>query len=192
MISAPAARYTSSLKFAASPAPDCTATLKPSLTSFSTTSGTVATPFSPRRRFPWHTYDLRHGSPLLDCRSRGRGPEWRQSTFATRAAFDLNHIGQAPPAASGLSRMDLLCRVPIRAWPCLLRHLENCIEFLAYFSIQRDHRHVLRQHVVIGFPHEIRQPEVLLKTLEHPVEKIVGSLDIRTPGRRSAQRREGA
>src|SRR3954471_3925133 len=46
-ISAPAARYASSEKFAASPAPDSTATRKPSLTSFSTTSGTVATRFSP-------------------------------------------------------------------------------------------------------------------------------------------------
>src|SRR5437762_1187143 len=45
--SAPAARYVSSAKFAASPAPDCTATRKPSLISFSTTSGTVATRFSP-------------------------------------------------------------------------------------------------------------------------------------------------
>src|SRR3954469_9112629 len=46
-ISAPAARYASSEKLAASPAPDCTATRKPSLISFSTTSGTVATRFSP-------------------------------------------------------------------------------------------------------------------------------------------------
>src|SRR5919197_893555 len=47
MISAPAARYVSSAKFAASPAPDCTATRKPSFASRSTTSGTVATRFSP-------------------------------------------------------------------------------------------------------------------------------------------------
>src|SRR3954471_14364052 len=46
-ISAPAARYASSEKFAASPAPDCSATRKPSLISFWTTSGTVATRFSP-------------------------------------------------------------------------------------------------------------------------------------------------
>ena len=44
---APAARYASSGKFAASPAPDSTATANPSFTSLSTTSGTVATRFSP-------------------------------------------------------------------------------------------------------------------------------------------------
>src|SRR5688572_31613915 len=49
LISAPAARYASSEKFAASPAPDSTATRKPSLISFSTTSGTVATRFSPAK-----------------------------------------------------------------------------------------------------------------------------------------------
>ena len=45
--SAPAARYASSAKLAASPAPVSTATRNPSLTSFWTTSGTVATRFSP-------------------------------------------------------------------------------------------------------------------------------------------------
>jgi len=45
--SAPAARKTSSATFAASPAPVSTRTAKPSLISFSTTSGTVATRFSP-------------------------------------------------------------------------------------------------------------------------------------------------
>src|SRR5665647_1360161 len=44
---APAARYASSEKFEASPAPDSTETANPSLISFSTTSGTVATRFSP-------------------------------------------------------------------------------------------------------------------------------------------------
>jgi len=44
---APTARYASSLKLAESPAPDSTETVKPSLMSFSTTSGTVATRFSP-------------------------------------------------------------------------------------------------------------------------------------------------
>jgi cyclic pyranopterin phosphate synthase len=45
--SAPADRYASSLICAASPAPASTATRKPCLISFSTTSGTVATRFSP-------------------------------------------------------------------------------------------------------------------------------------------------
>ena len=45
--SAPAVRYASSLIWAASPAPASTATLNPCLISFSTTSGTVATRFSP-------------------------------------------------------------------------------------------------------------------------------------------------
>jgi hypothetical protein len=48
-ISAPAARYASSLQLAESPAPVSTMTLKPSLISFSTTSGTVATRFSPAK-----------------------------------------------------------------------------------------------------------------------------------------------
>src|SRR5262245_16980819 len=46
-MSAPAARYVSSSKFAAAPAPLWTVTAKPSPISFWTTSGTVATRFSP-------------------------------------------------------------------------------------------------------------------------------------------------
>ena len=55
MISAPLARYASSLICAASPAPVSTATRKPILISFSTTSGTVATRFSSGEDFARHS-----------------------------------------------------------------------------------------------------------------------------------------
>src|SRR3954471_20156172 len=90
-ISAPAARYASSEKFAASPAPDCTPTRNPSLISFSTTSGTVATRFSPA------------------AVSRGTAISWAigwGGILACRSASFLTSVNPCEPAETPLGQLE--------------------------------------------------------------------------------------
>src|SRR5258708_4929018 len=91
MISAPAARYVSSAKFAASPAPDCTATRKPSLISFSTTSGTVATRFSPAA--------VSRGTPI------SWGIDWA-GILACRPASFLTSVNPCQPAEAPFDELE--------------------------------------------------------------------------------------
>src|SRR5439155_15862051 len=89
-ISAPAARYASSEKLAASPAPDCTATRKPSLISFSTTSGTLATRFSPAA--------VSRGT-AISC-----GIDWG-GILACRPASFLTSVNPSHPAKAPLGKL---------------------------------------------------------------------------------------
>src|SRR5579859_2087003 len=89
--SAPAARYVSSAKFAASPAPDCTATRKPSLISFSTTSGTLATRFSPTA--------VSRGTPI------NWGIDWG-GILACRPGSFLTSVNPGQPAEAPLDEFE--------------------------------------------------------------------------------------
>src|SRR5947207_2263733 len=102
VMSAPAVRYASSGKFAASPAPDSIATLNPSLTSFSTTSGTVATRFSPAavsRGTPM-SCAIRPGILLDECAVEAE----RQADLGLRAGDEVHACRVEDEERSGVAR----------------------------------------------------------------------------------------
>src|SRR5690606_25790615 len=108
-IVAPAARNVSSLKFACSPAPDWTRTPKPSLTSRSTISGTVATRFSPGA--------VSAGTPMTCCMLFPR--EWTRH-YKHPPRTDRHRAGHAPRHACANPRRIIHVMSAIRVLPELL------------------------------------------------------------------------
>jgi hypothetical protein len=100
MIAGARSRYASSEMFAASPAPDSTATAKPSLISFSTTSGTVATRLSPAA--------VSLGTPIVSgiqsSITRFVMPAFKKNRPARRGTCPQkqNHLGGPPSGRDAL------------------------------------------------------------------------------------------